>query len=66
MLPDALRLANMGLRQAVPSDGALAKGVNVYDGHLANERVAQALGLEYAPVSQLLGQPSRPAKLKVI
>ena len=65
-LPYALRLANMGLREAVLADGAMAEGVNVYDGHVTNERVAQALGLEYTPVSQLLEQPSGPAKLEAV
>ncbi len=65
-LPYALKLADIGLREAVLSDRALAEGVNVYDGHVTNERVAQALGLEYTPVSQLLDQPSHPAKLKAI
>ena len=45
----------MGLREAVLSDEALAEGVNVYDGHVTHEGVAQAFGLEYTPISQLLG-----------
>ena len=55
-----------GFRETVLSDRALAAGVNVYDGHVTSERVAQALGLEYTPVSQLLEQPSGPAKLEAI
>ncbi len=65
-LPYGLRLADMGLRETVLSDRALAAGVNVYDGHVTSERVAQALGLEYTPVSQLLEQPSRLAKLEAV
>jgi len=53
-LPYALKLANMGLREAVLSDDTLAKGVNVYDGHVTHEGVAEGLGLEYTPLSQLL------------
>jgi alanine dehydrogenase len=53
-LPYALKLANMGLREAVLSDETLAKGVNIYDGHVTYEGVAEAFGLEHTPVAQLL------------
>ena len=36
------------------ADKALAKGINVYKGHVTYEAVAQAHKLEYVPVSKLL------------
>ena len=53
-LPYALKLANQGLRNAVMSDECLAKGVNIYDGHVTNEGVAKNLKLEYTPLSKLI------------
>ncbi len=53
-LPYILKLANLGFRRAMLSDSALAKGVNVYDGHITNQGVAQAFGLDYTSLSQLL------------
>jgi len=53
-LPYALKLANLGLVEAVRGDPALAKGVNVYKGHVTCEGVAKAHGLEYRPLESLL------------
>ena len=53
-LPYAVELANRGLRSAVMSDECLAKGVNVYDGHVTSEGVAKNLELEYTPLSSLI------------
>jgi alanine dehydrogenase len=53
-LPYALKLANQGFRNAVMADECLAKGVNVYDGHVTNEGVAENLKLEYTPLSKLI------------
>jgi len=39
----------MGFRQAMKSDEALAKGVNVCDGKVTNRFIAEALDLEYTP-----------------
>ncbi len=49
----ALKLANMGFVNAVRSDPALAKGVNVYKGLVTYENVARSLALAYAPVESL-------------
>jgi len=57
-LPYALKLANMGFVEAVKSDSALAKGVNVYKGHVTCEGVARAHGLEHRPLDTLQGDPS--------
>lgn len=41
-LPYVLRLAAAGTRSAIEADEALARGVNVWNGHLVNEAVATA------------------------
>jgi alanine dehydrogenase len=53
-LPFALRLANLGAEQAMASDPHLANGLNVSDGKIRNQAVAEALDIEYSPV---LGTP---------
>jgi len=52
--PYALKLAGLGLAGAVREDPALARGVNVLDGHVTHAAVAQALGLPYRPLSELI------------
>ena len=46
-LPFALKLANLGPKAALAEDPHLAAGLNVSDGKIRNEPVAEALGLEY-------------------
>jgi alanine dehydrogenase len=53
-LPYVEAIANRGLRDAVSSDGALAKGVNVIEGKLTYEAVAEAHGLDYTPLDDVL------------
>jgi alanine dehydrogenase len=53
-LPYVEAIANHGLREAVASDPALAKGVNVLDGKLTYEAVAEAHGLDYTPLEDVL------------
>lgn len=53
-MPYALALANKGWRRAVTEDPALAKGVNVCEGHITYEAVGKAHGLEYRPLAELL------------
>ena len=53
-LPYALNLANNGWKSAVMSDDALAEGVNIVSGKITYESVAEALGLAYTPLSELL------------
>ncbi len=50
-----LSIADKGWRQAVADDPALAKGVNVLDGHITYEPVAAAHGMDYTPLSDLVG-----------
>lgn len=54
-LPYALRLANSGWENAVRESPGLARGVNVLDGGLTYEAVAVAHGLEYTPLSAVMG-----------
>ena len=48
-LPYALKLANLGFREAIGSDEPLRKGLNVFGGKVTNRFVAESLGLEYTP-----------------
>lgn len=49
-----LAIANKGWKQAVLDDAALAKGVNVLDGQITYEPVAEAHGMSYTPLESLL------------
>lgn len=51
----ALQLANKGWRRAVMENAGLAKGVNVVDGKLTYQAVAEDLNLAYTPLAELLG-----------
>lgn len=53
-MPYALKLADQGWRAAVQCDPALARGVNVAEGCVTNQRVAEAHGLEYTPLERVL------------
>ncbi|MGH8995919.1 MAG: alanine dehydrogenase, partial [Acidimicrobiales bacterium] len=53
-LPYTLELAGRGWRDAVRTDPALAKGVNVVHGQVTYEPVAGALGMAHAPLEGLL------------
>ena len=53
-LPYVVELANMGLADAVASDPALAKGVNVYDGAIVYEPVAEAHGLKASALADVI------------
>ena len=54
-LPYVEAIADHGLAQAVAHDPALARGVNVLDGRITYEAVAEAHGLDYAPLEDVLG-----------
>ncbi|WP_113700100.1 alanine dehydrogenase [Nonomuraea lactucae] len=53
-LPYAVKLANLGWRDALKADAGLAGGLNTHDGLLTNAPVAQALGLPFTPVADVL------------
>jgi alanine dehydrogenase len=53
-LPYVEAIATYGLPEAVARDGALARGVNVVDGSVTYEAVADAHGLDYQPLEDVL------------
>ncbi len=54
-LPYAVELANHGWREASKRDRALALGLNTHAGQLTNAPVAQAHGLAYVKLEEVLG-----------
>jgi alanine dehydrogenase len=53
-LPYVEAIADNGLAEAVGRDQALALGVNVLDGKITYEPVAEAHGLDYTPLRDVL------------
>ncbi|MDA8353276.1 MAG: alanine dehydrogenase [Firmicutes bacterium] len=53
-IPYALKIAK-GLEEAVKNDPALARGVNVMDGHVTYKAVAEDLNLQYKSLNDILG-----------
>jgi alanine dehydrogenase len=53
-LPYGLQLADLGLKETVQRDPALALGVNVIDGEITCPGVAEAFGLPCAPLDRVL------------
>jgi alanine dehydrogenase len=53
-LPYAEAIADHGLAEAVARDRALARGVNALDGKVTYEAVADAHGLDYQPLEDVL------------
>jgi alanine dehydrogenase len=54
-LPYVEAIAGRGLAEAVARDRTLARGVNVIEGKVTYEAVAEAHGLEYTPLDAVLG-----------
>ena len=53
-LPYVEQIADHGLAEAVARDPALARGVNVLDGKITYEAVAEAHGLDFHPLEDVL------------
>jgi alanine dehydrogenase len=53
-LPYVEQIADHGVREAVARSGPLGRGVNVFEGKLTYEAVAEAHGLEYSPLEEVL------------
>jgi alanine dehydrogenase len=53
-LPYVEAIADLGVREAIARDPALARGVNVADGNVTYEAVAEAHGLGFAPLERVL------------
>jgi len=52
-LPYVEAIADLGVREAVARDRALVRGINVVEGKLTYEAVADAHGLEFTPLEQV-------------
>lgn len=50
-LPYALRLADMGWKEACRKDAGLAEGVNIVDGKITFKAVAEAFDMTYTPLA---------------
>jgi alanine dehydrogenase len=53
-LPYVLTLASKGWRQAIHDDPGLAQGVNIVDGRITCQAVADAFGLAYTPLAEVM------------
>jgi alanine dehydrogenase len=53
-MPYVRSIANLGWREALRTDGALALGLNTHAGSIVNEQVAAAHGLPYTELSAAL------------
>ena len=53
-LPHALRIADLGWKEALRRDPHLLQGLNVWNGKVTVEAVAEAIGTDYVPVEQAL------------
>ncbi|QGN54990.1 alanine dehydrogenase [Novosphingobium sp. Gsoil 351] len=54
-LPHALKIAELGWREAMRRNPHLAAGLNVHDGKLTYQAVAEELGYAFVPVAEVLG-----------
>jgi alanine dehydrogenase len=53
-LPYVEQIADLGVRDAIARSRPLGRGVNVFEGKLTYEAVAQAHGLDYSPLDEVL------------
>lgn len=53
-LPFGLALADKGWKKALQDDAHLAQGLNVWNGKITNGPVAEAQGLDFVPLSEVL------------
>jgi alanine dehydrogenase len=53
-LPYILEIANLGIQNAASRDRALARGINVIEGKITNEAVAEALNVPYYALSSVV------------
>jgi alanine dehydrogenase len=54
-LPHALKIAELGWREAMRANPHLAAGLNVHEGKVTYEAVARELGYEPTPIAEVLG-----------
>ncbi len=53
-LPFIVHIASAGVKQAIQSDPGLAKGVNIHSGQVVCREVAEAHGMAYVPLADVL------------
>jgi alanine dehydrogenase len=53
-MPFAVKLANLGVVEAIKHDPHLKNGVNTYKGKCVYEAVALDQGLDYTPIDSLI------------
>jgi alanine dehydrogenase len=53
-LPYALQIANKGWKKACQDNVEIARGLNIVDGHVTYGAVAEAFGLPFTPVAEVL------------
>jgi alanine dehydrogenase len=53
-LPFVEQIADLGVREAIARSRPLGRGVNVFEGKLTYEAVAEAHGLDYSPLDEVL------------
>ena len=53
-LPFAVKLADQGWHKALSNDTGLARGLNTHNGHVTNDNVAEAFGLQAVSVEHAL------------
>ncbi|MGM0420835.1 MAG: alanine dehydrogenase [Bacillota bacterium] len=53
-LPYARKLANKGYKQALKDDIGFALGLNVYQGEITYKAVADAFGMDYTPIEEVI------------
>ena len=53
-LPYAVQIANKGWKKSAQDNEEIALGLNIVDGKITYKAVAEAFGLEYTPVAEVL------------
>ncbi|MDX1642392.1 MAG: hypothetical protein R3220_11880 [Balneolaceae bacterium] len=52
--PYAVQIANKGWKQALEDDPELKKGLNIVDGKIVYEDVAEAFDMTYTPIDEVM------------
>nr|MBC8478541.1 alanine dehydrogenase [bacterium] len=53
-MPYAIKIANLGAEQAALKHRSIFDGVNIYKGQITYHAVAEAFGIDYTPLGDLL------------
>jgi alanine dehydrogenase len=55
-IPYAVEIASKGLEAAISANHVLAHGINVFEGNVTYEGVAESLGLTYTPLREIIAR----------